>query len=529
MPEDHDDELKGVALRCLWPNDLSTSDLLSALTPRRRPTLYGAYESFLLELDREGFAATGHLATGLRWAKDQASDSPDTNVMHRIAMRIAQAALHHPDDPEISRELTALLMEWARHYTSPLACLPSDSLDLLSPAERHDRAPLHTNPEARRRVIDLLAPVMRTRHDMLTIDHCTPGLRNKDDFRWLLGRACDEQYTLLARQNYLHLAWLLPWEDSSENVDAWLRVCDDEPVKSILGNQRSVELASDGASELRSRWKRSIAPSPPEEIRPLDPPPSQRVAEVLRLAETRDARYFCRLCAELTLEPTSTRYRCERFLTRTSGWREADSGIRARIVGAAKAYLSSPNVVSETATALLPKSLHVDVMGAMWLLLERDSPWLESRSDSWWGDWCWYVLRQLVPDLHGEPSEPKRDTLRLLSKNSPRTMKREILALASDRNDGFEELLPSLLRLLTDIPNPELDEGMCAALRGSKLAEPSATAVAEFVLTRAPSQSIPVCLDILTAAPAGTTTDAVARTCCSFVVAQAAGGDMGIR
>ena len=498
LPEDHEDELKGVALRCLWPNHLPTSDLLGALTPHRRPTLYGAYEGFLLELDREEFAAAGHLATGLRWAKIQASDSPDTNVMHKIAVRIAQAALHHSDDPEVSRELTALLMEWARQYTSPLACLPSDSLDLLSPAERHDRAPLHTNPEARRRVIDLLAPVMQTRHDMMTIEHCTPGLRNKEDFRWLLGRACDAQYTLLARENYLHLAWLLPWQDSSENVDAWLRVRDDEPVKSILGNQRSVRLASDQASKLRSRWKSSIGRSPEEEIRPLDPPPGQRVVEVLRLAETKDARYFCRLCRELTLEPTSTHYGCERFLTRTSGWRDADSEIRARIVSAAKAYVSSPNVVSETASALLPKSLHVDVMGAMWLLLERDSPWLESRGDSWWGDWCWYILRQLVPDLHGEPSKPKQDTLRLLSENSPTTMKREILALASGRNDGFEELLPGLLRLLTDIPNRELDEGMCSALRAGEIAERNLTAVCEFLLTRAPDMSIPACLHMLT-------------------------------
>ena len=92
---------------------------------------------------------------------------------------------------------------------------------------------------------------------MMTMEDCTPGLRNIEDFRWLLYRACDEQYPKIARENYLHLAWLLPWETSSENVDAWLRVCDDEPVKSILGNQRSVELASDQARE-RRRWKMQV-------------------------------------------------------------------------------------------------------------------------------------------------------------------------------------------------------------------------------------------------------------------------------
>ena len=323
LPEDDEDELKGIALQCMWPDHLSTPDLLRALTPRRRPSLYGAYESFLLELDRDEFAATGHLEAGLRWATGQASDSPDTGATHRIAMRIAQTALHRLDDPEVFRELTALLNEWARHHTSPLAWLPKDLLHGVSPAEQHDRAPLHTNRDARRRLIDLLASDMQTRHDMMTMEHCTPGLRNIEDFRWLLDRACDEQYAKTARENYLHLAWLIPWEASSDNVDAWLRVCDDEPVKSILGNQRSVDLASDQAKELRRRWKmRADRSREAEEIRPLDPPPSRRVMETLRLAEMKDVRYFHRLCLDLTLEPTSTRYGFQRFLTRTPGWRE---------------------------------------------------------------------------------------------------------------------------------------------------------------------------------------------------------------
>ena len=348
-PEDADDELKGVALRCLWPNHLAIPDLLSALARPRRPTLYGAYQSFLVELDREEFAATGHLATGLRWAQHHASDSADNDIMHRIAMRIAQAALRDLDDPVVSCELTALIKEWARQHTSPLAWLPTDFLHGLSPAEQQDKAPLHGNRGPRRRLIDLLASDLQTRQHMMTIEHCTPGLRNTEDFRWLLDRACDEQYPKIARENYLHLAWLLPWETSSENVDAWLRVCDDEPVKSILGNQRWTELASDQAKELRERWKMQVDRSREQEARRLDPPPGRRVVEILRLVETKDVRYFRRLCRELTLGPTSTRYGFQRFLTRTPGWREADSEVRTRIVAAAKAYLSNADVMSEAA------------------------------------------------------------------------------------------------------------------------------------------------------------------------------------
>ena len=316
---------------------------------------------------------------------------------------------------------------------------------------------MHTNRGARRRLIDLLVSGAQTRQHLLTMEHRTPGLRNIEDFRWLLDRACDEQYGKTARENYLHLAWLLPWETSSDNVDAWRRVCDDEPVKSILGNQRSLELASDQAKELRRRWKMQVDRSRQgEEVRPLDPPPSRRVMETLRLADTKDVRYFRRLCTDLTLEPTSTQYGFQRFLTETPGWQEADSEVRAQIVAAAKAYLSNTDVVSEAAKAVSPKSLHVDVMAAMWLLLERDADWLSSRGRSWWGDWCWYILRQVVPDLAGEPQEPKQDILRLLNQKNPATVCQEIMTLALGQDDAFRELLSSLLSVLMDVPNREL-------------------------------------------------------------------------
>ena len=508
LAEDNDDELKGIALHCMWPDHLSTPDLLNALRPKRRPSLSGAYASFLLQLDRDEFAATGYLEAGLRWAKGQASDRLTTGAMHRIAMRVSQAALHHLDAPVVSRELTAVLDEWARHDTSPLARLPKDRPHRALHAEQHDKAPLHTNREARRRLIDLLASHVQTRQHMMTMGHRTPGLRNIEDSRWLLDRACDEQCPKIARENYLHLACLLPWKTNSDDVDAWLRVCDDEPVKSILGNQRSVELASDQAEELRRRWKMQLDSSRHrEEIRPLDPPPSRRVVEALRLAETRDVRYFRRLCTDLTLEPTSTHCECQRFLTKTPGWREADSEVRARVVAAAKAYLSNTGAVSEAAEAVSPNSFHVHVMGAIWLLLERDVEWLRSRRRSWWGNRCWYIFRQVLPDLPDEPQEPKRDILALLNEKNPATVCQEITTLALGR-DAFGELLPGLLTVLMDMSNRELDKKLCAALCTGEIAEPNTTAVAEFVLTRAPDMSIPACLNILTGTT-GASNDAV--------------------
>ena len=498
LPEDDDDELKGIALSCLWPDQLSTPELLEALTPRRRSSLYGAYESFLSTLDREDFAAAGHLSTGLRWAKSKVSRSGDIDVLHRIAMRIAQNALQELHDPVVARELTVLLRHWAENYASPLAWLPDNRLERRTKAEVDEKAPLRRNRGARRRLIDLLAAVIETQDELLELDYLTPGLRDDGDFLWLLGRACDRRRGMTARENYLHLASLLRWWDSPENVSAWLRVCDDEPVRSILGNQKSVDLASEEATQLRKRWERFTIGPPKKEAVVLDPPPRDRVLRILGLAEAKDIRYFKNLCRELTLEPTSTNYEAaERFLVRTPGWREADAGTRDRIVEVAKTYLSVEDIASEASSGVSPNSFNLDVMGAMWLLLGRDPDWLKSQSESWWRGWCWYILRELIPNMAGEPSEPKQQTLRLLNENSPSTVSGEVLVLATGQDDGFSELLPSLLRLLRDEPNTELDEKLCAAMRAGTIAERNATDVGEFVLTRAPETSLPVCRDIL--------------------------------
>ena len=502
LPEDDADELKGIALSCNWPDHLSTPDLLKALTARRRPSLYGAYGSFLAELDREEFAAAGHLADGLHWAKEQSSELRDADVMYRIATRIAHGALHELDDPVVARKLTALLRHWAGHYVSPLAWLPQNRLEPRSTAEQEENAPLRRHVDARRRLIDMLVRVIKTRKELLELEHWTPGLRDDEDFLWLLSRACDRRRRMIARQNYLHLARRLRWWDSPENFSAWLRVCDDEPVKSILGRQASVDLASKEATQLRNDWKLFTDRPPKEDVdeaaASLDPPPGDRVLRVLGLAETKDIHYFKNLCRELTLVPSSTHYESgARILTRTPGWSDANEDTRARIVEVAKTYLTVEGIASEASKGVSPNSFHVDVLGAMWLVLECEPGWLNARPESWWRDWCWYIFRELVPNLVGEPSEPKQEIVRLLNERSSTAVRQEILALASGQDPENGDVLRNLLRLLLNEPNRALDESLCQAMQTGMIVERNAGAVGEFILTRAPEISIPVCLDIL--------------------------------
>ena len=491
LPEDEQDELKGVALQCNWPDRLSAPELFNALTPRRHRSFLGAYTIFLYKLDADGFPPTDHVAAGLRWAKPLALELNDADLLHRLCLRIAHAALRELDDPVIADGLMSLMRHWMRFARSPLAPLQEDALKDLS----NDRASLSADRRIRRQLIDRLAEFVASSEELRTLACETPGLLHKDDFQWLLRRGCDGGRMVDIRERYLEIAALLPGPWRTGDVEAWLRVCDLDPVKKVLGNQKLIDLDSEQAARLRDDWKhlqdRKRESEPPE----LDPPPRDRVLEFLALSETKDVNYFPNLCRELTLEPRSTHYGVGRFLMDMPGWREADPGTRTRIVEAAKRYLSVETIAKKMSSKLAPNTHHVGGLDAIWLVLDRDPDWLSSRPESWWNGWCRYILAESVPNMHGEPADPKLRLVTLLNGTIPSGVCREVLHLLS--SNEHHQRLSDALRLLADQANTRLDEKLCEALEGGKVQEGDIADVAGFVLRRSRERSLPVCLRIL--------------------------------
>ena len=504
LPEDEQDELKGIALLCNWPDRLSAPELFDALTPRRQRSFFGAYALFLCKLDVDEFPSAGHVAAGLRWATSLASEPNDTDSLHRLCMRVAHAALRELDDPEIAAGLLSLMRHWMRWGKSPLVPLRKDSLDPSS----NGGAPLYIDRRVRRRLIDLLTEFVESTEKLRNLAFETPGLLHEEDFQWLLQRGCDEGRVVDVRKRYLEIAKFLPCRWRVGDLDAWLRVCDVDLVKGVLGNQKSIALDTEQATRLREDWKRlqdhkqrQQKTEPPA----IDPPPRELVLEVLALSETKDVGYFPNLCRALTLEPTSTHYGFGRFLTNTPGWRDADPETRTRVVEVAKRYLSVETIVedfSSKASKVSPGTIHVGALEAMWLLLDLAPDWLKSRPDSWWNGWCRYILAESILNMAGEPNDRKLGLVALLNRGAPSSVCREVLhLLSSNGTDGSRQRLSDALHLLADESNTRLDEKLCEALEDGEVQKEDIVNVAEFVLKRAKSRSLPMCLRILENAP----------------------------
>lgn len=498
-PEDENDDLKGLALRYNWPDRVTVSDLLDALGPPRTTSYHGAYDGFLLELDREAFNAEGGRIQGLKWATQNLNSRGGTSARHRIAVRIVHAAIRELDDSEIADALIDLLFYCASiHVDSPLGPLGKTGYDI-----GHDEvelsAPLQHEKVIRRLLVDKIVTKTAEPETIWSLALQTPSLGSLDDFEWLLERATDVSKPLVIRRNYIEIARTLPWFQNRRCVRAWRRLRNREPVSPTLDGRVArtpVEWANmrwrrwrHHASELHRKWKHR-----PKRVRPS---PARRITMALKRAERKDPRFFFNVCEELTLEAKSTHYGYERFLIRSSGWARARPRTRARIVKAAKSLLSSDIYDPAECRKAPLNSIRTGYIAAIWLLMETNRGWLEKRDSQWWRRWCWCILRDLHPNMHNEPEEPKTELLLLLHHHAPASVRQEIIQLASSDEDGAKSLLSDLLRLLDGTDDPELDNRLCRAIAAGTVRPDRLGTVAQFVLHRWPNDAIPACMALL--------------------------------
>lgn len=492
-------DLKGLALRCLWPDELTVPELFAAMTPRREDAHVGAYDSFFLELDRSGFDAESHLMDGLKWARQHIRQHGNHDPAVRIAKRIAHRAVKELPDAAVAGALADLLLDCGKVYAdSPLTPMGDDYYGSKRKDKPNEPAPLLGQLAARRAMIDAAVSKGTDQTVLWWAMHHTPGLATLEDFPWLIERSMDADRPMAERKQYAELMRMLHWYDDQPSVEAWLAVRQEEPVASTIGFPLQIELDSEEAAKARKyhadmkRWSKS-----PRRKR-VKPSPAQRVRQALELSETKDPQFFFNLSSELTLEEFSTHYGFARHLTDTPGWSAASDETRSRIVKAAKRFLTGrtdepERVRGEPLSTILP-----GYMPAILLITEVERSWLEAQPDDWWRRWAWYILRELHPHMSDERQEPKVLLLEQLFRRARAEVRDAVVGLAKDTRAGARHVLDAILELLLDFPDAELDLQLRTLLETGTVGVDHVAAVAEFILARDAELSVPACVSNLT-------------------------------
>ncbi|MCL4219814.1 MAG: hypothetical protein KJZ65_00455 [Phycisphaerales bacterium] len=514
-----EEELKGVALRCNWPDQMSTPHLLAVLHPTLAPMFFGAYQGFQSELDKTGFSAEDDLLEGLKWARRCIRHFDDGDPLGRIAMRIAHAAVQRTDDTTILAELATLLVAKALHSDSPLRAIRSRSWHSEEQVEDAP-APLLVQPHLRRPLLDAIArvPFKPDGLSFLLMSR-TPGLSSLDDFGWLLGKAADTCLPEDVRRRYAALARWMPWQENAKCVDLWLARHQVDTIAEFFPGSLCVNLASSEAAQERREWRRFQRLSQQAQPKPLDSPPKERVLQCLDACESNDARYFYHLCCEVTLEATSTHYGWTRFITSSPGWAEADDSTKARIVRAAQRLLVIDVPIEGNDGDSDLSTIKVGPMAAFFLLQEIQPSWLNVQGPDWWGRWTWHILSQFHRSMANEPDAAKQDLFRCLHATVPGRVHAHILQLATGAkaakgsDDQKALLLSDLLSYAAESDGVALSRLLLDAVERGEVAEWAWQLVLGWAATFDSDRSLKVCETAMRAA-VSEQTPALAKAAC---------------
>lgn len=535
---DSDDDLKGIALSCNWPEHLSSRELLPLLTNSKRSTYFGSYGYFLIELDESGFNASDCILDGLDWAFDcikrRLGHGYDHDRILRLAKRIAHESLTSVGNPAVAHSLARLLLEAsARHVGSPLAA--PKNLRLIDPGE-----PCESDPEAplvgrqiERRI--LLTAIVRVTHEEkyehgLWATRETPGLLVLEDFRWLLTQAVDAKYSAVEQRGFAFLASMLQWTSDADCYEAWFAVRSIEPVASVMKYASFIEIPSPEEENARKYHRIMHGERKPTPIKKLTPCAAQRVQDYLQLCQEKDPNFFFQLCRELTLTDESQYYGVGLDIHATPGWEAADAETRSRIVDAAVRFMETPTTIPEDCRSEPMNSVLEGHVAAIKLLEVERPDWVANLNPDWWDRWGWYLLRELRPDMHGEAKEPKLRLLGLLAQHAPGRIRTELLRLASLSGDETKHLCRTILDFAVSYRDVQLDTELLSLEKSNGIALDRLRYFTEFLLVRGKSamRDLIAILDPNAAGDADSRTSIIASTLLSCKTVESWGTVMGL-
>jgi hypothetical protein len=381
---DVEDQLKGCALKSLWPGLIDAEEVFQLLSIPRRANFHGSYAGFLSS-DLVRGLSRADLPIALGWAAARGDTRRLPYVFGSVIDQIVLRAWDEIEGPGIADGLAQIVSARIQDHAS-----------MTGPSTQRawsDR--LGADPVRRRRLVRaLVSHPAAASMDVGQILYFNPPLVTAEDLPWLIGLLDTEGDSTiraaLARIIRTALLWAGPYspddvlaaaERHPELADAIRALIDPialgSPEADAARNYHSLSLSR--AENSQATWV-------------LDPPPRVRVERLLERGEAGHLDAWWQLTLAMTLQPTSTNYdnRFGSDLTATPGWREADESARSRIVEAAHRYVLGAQPCPDEWFSQEGTSYHPDeaAFKALRLLREQATDRFEALGPEVWSKWA---------------------------------------------------------------------------------------------------------------------------------------------
>ena len=322
---DSGDQLRGIALRVLYPDHIAIGEVFAALRSPKRTLFHGAYESFIYHL--AGTLPPAALPEALSWAL--ATAIPDRHgAIARLQDAVLSAAWEHTGEPAVLRGLVALVGRCLASHESPFGDSESSS---------------HPAADARRLVAAGLLVHAPFQKHLRT--YGVGPIVCQEDLSWLMDEfECDPEGQTAAP--IARLIARMVWHEIDGNVALLDRAIALGQSHRVLGDLMAgllapIMLGSQEAEELRKsheEWQQTLRE--PKALREV-PDLAERIQRAIDLCE-RELDWACWWELTRYLQLTEQGAHTDEFdagVGTFPGWVRASESLRERIVVVAEHYL----------------------------------------------------------------------------------------------------------------------------------------------------------------------------------------------
>ena len=382
LPGDDDDELRGIALRAVWPEALSLDELLGALRPPQDYGLWGSYKSFVDSNDLWQAIEPSQMPQMLKFllTTELWNWLVRAGFFHKGLEEFFARVLDHLDDQAVLDPLARLIWRELNTYHH----------DLVTSEKSRFAERLQQDETVRRTLLTHLVEETIPEHETAAIFgfrwQASSVLWRVDDFEWFLHKwsTCPEG---IIKTRWLDLLEMIFDVRNEVQKNALHARSSSEPLLATL---------VDNAEKSLRRVRQFEEERKAEELaeRAKGPNPEKVVRERLTRAEE-DPRWWWVLERDLTLVPGSTHYQddLEPDISKLTGWQTADEELRARIVRVAKAFIELDEFGNEAWIGSGQMNL-ATIAGykALRIILKREPEYLDRISSAIWNRWAPIVV-----------------------------------------------------------------------------------------------------------------------------------------
>jgi predicted NACHT family NTPase len=434
LPEDKDDRLKGYALKAIWSDHLTATELFHALPRPKTRNFFGGYQWFL-RYELTSKLQPSDLGVALNWLERQGLRCLG-HPLRELGDTILFKAWENFDLPGVAESFTQVaLVQW-REYQE-IITHDNKLQEQFSASLLRDTRKRHTLIE------QAVLSISRTEEDPYFLSSSlTDNILVSEDIFWMLEKlqtsSCEKMQRIWVK--LIHSSFN---RQDVKQIDAIIVATQANTIlqKIFAPDFLPIEIDSVQADNLRADHLREQEMQGRRKKTPLlDPPPKERVLQLLEKLEVGDLSAWWKLNLEMTLKPESRYYdnESELDLTRLPGWHEADEATQRRIIEGAKKYVQQQDDVdySWIGTNTLDRPALAGCRA--FLLLLQESPYfLENLPSEIWQRWASVIV---AAPSSNQDKELYLELVKYAYLNAPEEFIKTLITLINKENQGHDYL-----------------------------------------------------------------------------------------